>query len=101
MAKGVEISVILPVFNEAQNLGPLLDRLDSLKLADGEVIVVDDGSTDGTSEVAEKKGSGSSVIPTISGMEPRSKVASEPPRESGWSSWMVTGSTAQRTSRHC
>jgi len=55
MAKGVEISVILPVFNEAQNLGPLLDRLDSLKLADVEVIVVDDGSTDGTSEVAEKK----------------------------------------------
>ncbi|MFB3060740.1 MAG: glycosyltransferase, partial [Candidatus Binatia bacterium] len=50
MAKGVDISVILPVFNEAQNLGPLLDRLDSLKLADVEVIVVDDGSTDGTSE---------------------------------------------------
>ena len=56
MAKGVDISVILPVFNEAKNLGPLLDRLDSLKLADVEVIVVDDGSTDGTSEVAEKKG---------------------------------------------
>ncbi len=56
MAKGVDISVILPVFNEAQNLGPLLDRLDSLKLADVEVIVVDDGSTDGTSEVAEKRG---------------------------------------------
>ncbi len=56
MAKGVEISVILPVFNEAENLGPLLDQLDSLKLADVEVIVVDDGSTDGTCEVAEKKG---------------------------------------------
>ena len=56
MAKGIEISVILPVFNEAENLGPLLDQLDSLKLADVEVIVVDDGSTDGTSEVAAKKG---------------------------------------------
>ncbi len=56
MAKGVDISVILPVFNEAANLGPVLDQLDSLKLADVEVIVVDDGSTDGTSGVAEKKG---------------------------------------------
>ena len=50
MAKGVEISVILPVFNEAKNLGPVLDQLDSLKLADIEVIVVDDGSIDGTAD---------------------------------------------------
>jgi glycosyltransferase involved in cell wall biosynthesis len=56
MAKGVEISVILPVFNEAKNLGWVLDELDSLKLADVEVIVVDDGSTDGTSEVAKTRG---------------------------------------------
>ncbi len=56
MAKGVEISVILPVFNEVENLGWVLDQLDSLKLADVEVIVVDDGSTDGTHEVVEKKG---------------------------------------------
>ena len=56
MAKGAEISVILPVFNEAKNLGRVLDRLDSLKLADVEVIVVDDGSTDETGEVAKNKG---------------------------------------------
>jgi len=56
MANRCEISVVLPVFNEAQNLGRLLDQLQSLKLPDTEVIVVDDGSTDGTSEVAEKKG---------------------------------------------
>ncbi len=56
MAKGVAISVILPVFNEAKNLGPLLDQLGSLKMADSEVVVVDDGSTDGTAEVAEGKG---------------------------------------------
>ncbi len=56
MANRCEISVVLPVFNEAQNLGRVLDQLQSLKLPDTEVIVVDDGSTDGTSEVAEKKG---------------------------------------------
>lgn len=56
MAKGVELSIILPVYNEAQNVGPLLDQLDSLKLADVEVIVVDDGSTDGTGQIAEGKG---------------------------------------------
>ena len=56
MAKGIEISVILPVFNEAPNLGLVLDQVESLKFADVEVIVVDDGSTDGTSKVAEEKG---------------------------------------------
>ncbi len=56
MAKRCEISVVLPVFNEAQNLGRLLDRLQSLELPDSEVIVVDDGSTDGSSEIAEKRG---------------------------------------------
>ncbi len=56
MAKRCEISVVLPVFNEAQNLGRLLDRLQSLGLPDSEVIVVDDGSTDGSGEIAEMKG---------------------------------------------
>jgi len=56
MAKGIDISVILPVFNEAPNLGLVLDQVESLKFADVEVIVVDDGSTDGTSKVAEEKG---------------------------------------------
>jgi len=56
MAKHCEISVVLPVFNEAQNLGRLLDRLQSLELPDSEVIVVDDGSTDGSGEIAEKRG---------------------------------------------
>lgn len=55
MAKRCEISVVLPVFNEAQNLGRLLDRLQSLELPDSEVIVVDDGSTDGSGEIAEKR----------------------------------------------
>ncbi|MEE9144048.1 MAG: glycosyltransferase family 2 protein, partial [Candidatus Binatia bacterium] len=56
MANRCEISVIMPVFNEAQNLGRLLDQLQSLNLPSTEVIVVDDGSTDGSGEIAEKRG---------------------------------------------
>ncbi len=56
MADTCDVSVIVPVFNEAQNLGQLLDRLQSLHLPNAEMIVVDDGSTDGSSEIAEKRG---------------------------------------------
>ena len=49
-----EVSVIVPAFNEVENIGPLLAEL-STKLPDSyEVIIVDDGSTDGTADVAER-----------------------------------------------
>lgn len=56
MADRVYLSVIIPVFNEAQNVPGLLDRIHSLDLPQSELIVVDDGSTDGSAEIAEKKG---------------------------------------------
>lgn len=56
MADRVYLSVIIPVFNEAQNVPGLLDRIHSLNLPQSELIVVDDGSTDGSAEIAEKKG---------------------------------------------
>jgi glycosyltransferase involved in cell wall biosynthesis len=56
MADRCEISIVIPVFNEAPNLGALLDRIQSLHLPSVEVIVVDDGSTDGSSEIAERSG---------------------------------------------
>lgn len=55
MADRCDIPVVIPVFNEAENLRTRLDRLQSLKLPSSEV-VVDDGSTDGSEEIAEKKG---------------------------------------------
>lgn len=58
MADRCDVSVIIPVFNEAQNLGQLLDRVQSLHLSGSEVIVVDDGSTDGSDEIAKRKGIG-------------------------------------------
>ncbi|HJT82725.1 MAG TPA: glycosyltransferase family 2 protein [Chthoniobacterales bacterium] len=48
-----EISVVIPVFNESQNLGPLLAALDTvLGAADRsfEVIFVNDGSSDSTAD---------------------------------------------------
>lgn len=48
-----EVSVILATFNERENLPPLLARLWAVPLPPLEVLVVDDGSTDGTREFLE------------------------------------------------
>lgn len=56
MADRCRLSIIIPVFNEAQNLGPLLDQLQSLAMPDAEIIVVDDGSTDQSRKIAAEKG---------------------------------------------
>jgi dolichol-phosphate mannosyltransferase len=46
------VSVIVPAYNEAENIGPLLAEL-AEKLPPGyEVVIVDDGSTDGTYRTA-------------------------------------------------
>jgi glycosyltransferase involved in cell wall biosynthesis len=47
----VRISFLVPAFNEAGTLGEVLERIDALGL-DCQVVVVDDGSTDGTGDVA-------------------------------------------------
>lgn len=52
MANAPEISIIIPAFNEAKNLAKLLDDIHRLKLPTAEILVVDDGSADGTAEIA-------------------------------------------------
>jgi glycosyltransferase involved in cell wall biosynthesis len=52
MASACEISIIIPVFNEASKLLELLNNIRALQLASSEIIVIDDGSTDGSADTA-------------------------------------------------
>jgi hypothetical protein len=49
------LTIVVPVYNEAGTVGQVLDRLLSIALPiDREIIVVDDGSTDGTGDVLSR-----------------------------------------------
>lgn len=50
------ISVIIPAYNVESTIGACLDALIAQATADTEIVVVDDGSCDGTRAVAESKG---------------------------------------------
>jgi glycosyltransferase involved in cell wall biosynthesis len=52
MASHCEISLVIPVFNEAENLAQVLGKIRDLELAQTEIIVVDDGSSDGSADIA-------------------------------------------------
>jgi len=56
MANPVETSVIIPIFNEAENLKKLIGRIRAIGLPDSEILVVDDGSCDGSAEIAMSAG---------------------------------------------
>ena len=52
----MQISIVLPTFNERDNIGPLIDR--TVKALEGfefEVVVVDDNSPDGTWQLVAQK----------------------------------------------
>ena len=55
-APGPEVVVVVPTYNEAENLPVLVERLFALDLPSTKLLVVDDGSPDGTGEVAERLG---------------------------------------------
>jgi glycosyltransferase involved in cell wall biosynthesis len=51
----MKISAIVPAYNEAERIGAVLEPLLAAPSVD-EIVVVDDGSTDGTAEVAQRYG---------------------------------------------
>ncbi len=51
----MRVSFLIPAFNEESTIGEVLERIAALEL-DAQVIVVDDGSTDGTAAIAESHG---------------------------------------------
>lgn len=56
MTSRFETSIVIPVYNEAENLKKLLAQVAELRLPRAEVIVIDDGSTDGSAEIALNAG---------------------------------------------
>jgi GT2 family glycosyltransferase len=55
MSGVVNISAIIPVWNGRELLARLLDTLEAQTLPAGEVLVVDNGSTDGASDLARRR----------------------------------------------
>jgi dolichol-phosphate mannosyltransferase len=49
-----KVTVVVPTYNERDNLPKLVGMLDALRLPDLHVLVVDDNSPDGTGDVADK-----------------------------------------------
>ena len=60
MVSSYEVSIIIPVFNEAETLASLVEKIRALRLPRSEIIIVDDGSTDGSADIALN--AGASVI---------------------------------------
>jgi glycosyltransferase involved in cell wall biosynthesis len=50
----MRISFVVPACDEAGTISELLDRIDALAFDERQVIVVDDGSRDGTGEIVER-----------------------------------------------
>lgn len=56
MADDPTVSVVIRALNEAEHLPALLDSLDRQRHRADEIVLVDSGSTDGTVQIAEKRG---------------------------------------------
>lgn len=53
--ENVTLSIVIPCFNERENIIQILDKVDRAEIPNKEIIVVDDMSTDGTRDILEEK----------------------------------------------
>lgn len=53
--ENVTLTIVIPCFNERENIIKILDKVDQAEVAHKEIIVVDDMSTDGTREILEEQ----------------------------------------------
>jgi len=51
----MRITIVVPAYNEEAFIGQVLDEIEALQLPDYEVIVVNDGSTDGTEAIVKER----------------------------------------------
>ena len=51
-----KVSIIIPAYNEAEIIGSVVEGVRSVAASDWEILVVDDGSSDGTSEAVSGSG---------------------------------------------
>ena len=58
MARADSVAIVVPTYNEADNLPVLVERIFSLDIPNARIIVVDDNSPDGTADVACRLGEG-------------------------------------------
>jgi dolichol-phosphate mannosyltransferase len=49
----VSLSIVIPTYNEAENIGPMTQALFDLGLSDLDILIVDDESPDGTGRLAD------------------------------------------------
>ena len=52
----MKVTIVIPTYNEAENLPQLLSAIFKLNLPELDILVVDDNSPDGTGQIAEDKG---------------------------------------------
>lgn len=73
----VDLTVVIPAYNEEQRLGPTLDairdHLEKTYRGEWELIVVDDGSTDRTAEIAADAAAADPRVQLLSGDRNRGK----------------------------
>lgn len=50
----IKLSIIIPCYNEKNTIIPLLEKIKKITFIEKEIIIVDDGSNDGTKEIIDK-----------------------------------------------